>query len=216
MTDFRHTSDLRRPRVFVPAQASGRTSCRPRPADSPEPAAQDRPGRGADDAGRSRKVRSAAIATSISTSGGNRWVGPPRPRTAPDWRPFAGNLSARSAAYALSVLGALFRWLIEQRYVLANPFAGIKVRGRTRVAPLDTSHGFSEGERAAIQDTRNMRGITAAFGEHCPACGETVLAFSGEPDAVADAMVAWQDTMGGDAKIGMQSRAGEHLPFEGE
>jgi len=26
------------------------------------------------------------------------------------------------------VLGALFRWLIAQRYVLANPFAGIKVR----------------------------------------------------------------------------------------
>jgi hypothetical protein len=44
------------------------------------------------------------------------------------------------------VLGALFRWLIEQRYVLANPFAGIKVRGRTRVAPLDTSRGFTEGE----------------------------------------------------------------------
>jgi site-specific recombinase XerD len=75
-----------------------------------------------------------------------RWVGPPRPRHAPDWRPFARSLSSRSAAYALSVLGALFRWLIEQRYVLANPFAGVKVRGRTRVAPLDTSRGFTEGE----------------------------------------------------------------------
>ncbi|AMR79253.1 MULTISPECIES: phage integrase family protein [Cupriavidus] len=75
-----------------------------------------------------------------------RWVGPPRARNAPDWRPFAGGLSARSTAYALSVLGALFRWLIEQRYVLANPFAGIKVRGRTRVAALDTSRGFTEGE----------------------------------------------------------------------
>ncbi|PMS34972.1 site-specific recombinase XerD [Trinickia symbiotica] len=75
-----------------------------------------------------------------------RWIGPPRPRTVPDWRPFAGNLSARSTAYALSVLGALFRWLIEQRYVLANPFAGIKVHGRTRVAPLDTARGFTEGE----------------------------------------------------------------------
>jgi site-specific recombinase XerD len=75
-----------------------------------------------------------------------RWVGPPRARSAPDWRPFARALSARSTAYALSVLGALFRWLIEQRYVLANPFAGIKVRGRTRVAALDTSRGFTEGE----------------------------------------------------------------------
>src|SRR6185312_17013269 len=72
-----------------------------------------------------------------------RWVGPPRPRTAPDWRPFAGNLSPRSAAYALSVLGALFRWLIEKRYVLANPFAGVKVRERAHAAPLDTSRGFT-------------------------------------------------------------------------
>ncbi len=48
-------------------------------------------------------------------------------------------------------LGALFRWLIEQCYVLANPFAGIKVRGRTRVAPLDTARGFTEGEWALIR-----------------------------------------------------------------
>jgi hypothetical protein len=50
-----------------------------------------------------------------------RWVGPPRPRTAPDWQPFAGALSPRSAAYALPVLGALFRWLIGQRYVEGRP-----------------------------------------------------------------------------------------------
>lgn len=75
-----------------------------------------------------------------------RWVAPPRPHKEPDWRPFAGNLSGRSVAYALSVVGALFRWMIEQRYVLANPFSGIEVRGRTQVTPLDTSHGFTEGE----------------------------------------------------------------------
>ncbi|MFL9913681.1 phage integrase family protein [Paraburkholderia sp. RL17-337-BIB-A] len=82
----------------------------------------------------------------LAPSPRGRWVGPARPRHAPDWRPFARGLSSRSAAYALSVLGALFRWLIEQRYVLANPFAGVKVRGRTRVAPLDTSRGFTDGE----------------------------------------------------------------------
>jgi len=74
-----------------------------------------------------------------------RWVGPPQPRSSPGWRPFAGDLSARSAAYALSVLNALYRWLIEQRYVLANPFAGVKVRGG-RPAQLDTSHAFTEHE----------------------------------------------------------------------
>jgi site-specific recombinase XerD len=75
-----------------------------------------------------------------------RWVGPVRARSSPEWRPFSGGLSARSTAYALSVLGAMFRWLIEQRYLRANPFAGVKVRGSGRSTVLDTSHAFTEGE----------------------------------------------------------------------
>jgi site-specific recombinase XerD len=54
-------------------------------------------------------------------------------------------LSARSAAYTLTVLSALFRWLIEQRYVLANPFAGVKVRGGVK-SGLDVTRGFTESE----------------------------------------------------------------------
>jgi site-specific recombinase XerD len=79
-----------------------------------------------------------------------RWVGPPRPRSSPEWRPFAGGLSARSAAHALSVLSAMFRWLIEQRYVLVNPFAGIKVRG-VKAAAMDTSRSFSDAEWALLR-----------------------------------------------------------------
>jgi site-specific recombinase XerD len=75
----------------------------------------------------------------------SRWVGPASPRTSAEWRPFAGGLSTRSRAFALSVLSAMFRWLIEQRYVLANPFAGIKVRGAT-LATMDTTRSFSKGE----------------------------------------------------------------------
>ena len=74
-----------------------------------------------------------------------RWVGPASPRSSAEWRPFAGGLSTRSRAYALSVLSSMFRWLIEQRYVLANPFAGIKVRGANS-AGLDMTRVFSEGE----------------------------------------------------------------------
>jgi len=74
-----------------------------------------------------------------------RWVGAAQPRSSPLWRPFAGDLSVRSVAYALSVLNALYRWLIEQRYVLANPFAGVKVRG-SRPAQLDTARAFTEHE----------------------------------------------------------------------
>lgn len=74
-----------------------------------------------------------------------RWVGAPQPRSSPAWRPFAGDLSARAAAYALSVLNALYRWLIEQRYALANPFAAVKVGGG-RPVQLETSHAFTEHE----------------------------------------------------------------------
>ena len=81
----------------------------------------------------------------------SRWVGPPRPRSSPEWRPFAGGLSARSAAYALSVIGAMYRWLSQQRYVLANPFAGIKVRGASRDAGLAASRAFSEAEWSMVQ-----------------------------------------------------------------
>jgi site-specific recombinase XerD len=79
-------------------------------------------------------------------------IGPPRPHDSIEWRPFASALSARSIAYALSVLGALFRWLIAQRYVLANPFAGIKVRGSLRGATLDTSRGFTEDEWVSVRN----------------------------------------------------------------
>lgn len=80
-----------------------------------------------------------------------RWVGPPRPRSSPEWRPFAAALSPRSTAYALTVIGALYRWLIEQRYLLANPFAGIKVKGGKRAAALDAQRGFSSHEWSLVR-----------------------------------------------------------------
>ncbi|SFQ19507.1 site-specific integrase [Ralstonia sp. NFACC01] len=96
-----------------------------------------------------------------------RWVGPARPRTSVEWRPFTDGLSARSIAYALSVLGAMFRWMIQQRYVLANPFAGIKVRGGGRTAALDASHAFTEGEWALVRTIAD--GLEWSYGWEAPA-----------------------------------------------
>jgi site-specific recombinase XerD len=96
-----------------------------------------------------------------------RWVGPVRPRTSPEWRPFNGSLAARSVAHSLSILGALFRWLIEQRYVLANPFAGVKVRGAARPGVLDASHAFSEGEWALTRAIAD--GLEWSYGWAVPA-----------------------------------------------
>jgi site-specific recombinase XerD len=96
-----------------------------------------------------------------------RWVGSARPRSAPDWRPFTGGLSARSTAHAMSILGAMFRWLIQQRYLLANPFAGIKVRGGGRTAALDSSHAFTEGEWLLIRTLAD--GLEWSYGWDAPA-----------------------------------------------
>ena len=41
----------------------------------------------------------------------------------PEWRPFAGPLSPASQAQALTILSSLFRWLVDARYLSANPFA---------------------------------------------------------------------------------------------
>ncbi len=96
-----------------------------------------------------------------------RWVGPSRPRHSVEWRPFTGALSARSAAYALNVLSALFRWLVEQRYVLANPFAGVKVKSHAPRAGLDVSRGFSEGEWLLIRALAD--GLEWSYGWSAPA-----------------------------------------------
>lgn len=96
-----------------------------------------------------------------------RWVGPSRSRQSIEWRPFSGPLSARSAAYALTVLSAMFRWLIEQRYVMANPFAGVKVRGAAARTGLDVARGFTEGEWLLIRTLAD--GLEWSYGWGAPA-----------------------------------------------
>lgn len=51
-----------------------------------------------------------------------RWIGPPRPRHAPDWRPFRGPLSPASRRQSLVILQGLFAWLVEAGWVEHNPF----------------------------------------------------------------------------------------------
>lgn len=55
----------------------------------------------------------------------DRWVGPRQTRLSDGWSPFFCRLCPSSVAYALSVLSAMFRWFVEQHYVVANPFAGV-------------------------------------------------------------------------------------------
>ncbi|AST32040.1 hypothetical protein [Ralstonia solanacearum] len=61
-------------------------------------------------------------------------------------------------------------------------------------------------------EPRNLPGIHAIFGGECPNCGESVISFSGEPEAVANAMLLYQQTME-NAKLGAQNQEGEHTPY---
>jgi site-specific recombinase XerD len=84
-----------------------------------------------------------------------RWVGPLRPRTDPHWRPFTGQLSPSSAAYALTVINNLFGWLVNQRYLLANPFSKVKVAAAERKRVVDVSRAFTEAEWSLVRTIAN-------------------------------------------------------------
>ncbi|MGQ4879850.1 tyrosine-type recombinase/integrase [Billgrantia sp. LNSP4103-1] len=58
----------------------------------------------------------------VSPTPRHLWVGPPRPRHAPDWRPFRGPLSPASRRQSLVILQGMFAWLVEARWVDHNPF----------------------------------------------------------------------------------------------
>lgn len=95
-----------------------------------------------------------------------RWVGQAHARHSIEWRPFSGPLSPRLTAYALTVLSALFPWWVEQRYVLANPFAGIKVRGVSK-PDLDVTRFLIEGEWQLIRAIAD--GLEWSYGWTTPA-----------------------------------------------
>ncbi|NUA30262.1 phage integrase family protein [Cupriavidus basilensis] len=55
------------------------------------------------------------------------WCGPRNvPRWHVAWHPLEGALSARSVAFALSVLGNLFAFLVAQNYLVGNPFRAVR------------------------------------------------------------------------------------------
>ncbi|UBM09391.1 phage integrase family protein [Cupriavidus metallidurans] len=72
------------------------------------------------------------------------WCGPRNvPRWAVGWRPIEGPLAPRSVAYALSVLGNLFAFLMAQHYLVGNPWRAVRAPARTRRGP-DPGRGLSQ------------------------------------------------------------------------
>lgn len=80
------------------------------------------------------------------------WCGPrSRERWSPLWRPFEGPLSPRAQAYAVGVLGNLYRFLAEQNYLIGNPWHGVPVPRADRPAP-DVGRSLTEAEWVCVRE----------------------------------------------------------------
>lgn len=60
-------------------------------------------------------------------------------------------------------------------------------------------------------DTRVMDGIDAAFAGICSNCGETTIAFSGDSEKVANAMLTYEEFIGQEGILGAQTVTGEQI-----
>ena len=86
-----------------------------------------------------------------------RWVMTVRQRPgrdSPHWRPFAGPLSSASQRHALSIINAMFSWLVEAGYLAGNPLS--LGRRKRRIGPRQTNrflpHEHWDEVKATIQD----------------------------------------------------------------
>ena len=61
-----------------------------------------------------------------------------------------------------------------------------------------------QGELTEIfpMDIRGMKGIEAAFGAHCYPCDHDTFALKGDPEAVADLVLAMEQSMGSEMRLG--------------
>ncbi|MEN7527702.1 phage integrase family protein [Cupriavidus sp. DL-D2] len=74
------------------------------------------------------------------------WCAPrSRERWSPIWRPFEGPLSDRARAYSIGVLNNLYRFLVDQNYLMGNPWHGVHVP-RTAAPKLDVGRSFTEAQ----------------------------------------------------------------------
>lgn len=79
------------------------------------------------------------------------WCAPrSRERWSAIWRPFEGPLSKRAQAYALVVLGNLYGYLVDQNYLMGNPWRGIHAP-REAKPTLDVGRSFTEAQWHFVQ-----------------------------------------------------------------
>jgi site-specific recombinase XerD len=85
-----------------------------------------------------------------------RWCGPrSRERWSALWRPFEGPLSEGSRRQALAILANLYGWLVQSRYLLGNPFAGV-APVEERSQRIQTGRSFTQKQWRQVQEAVNQ------------------------------------------------------------
>ena len=101
-----------------------------------------------------------------------RWVMTVRQRPgrdSPHWRPFAGPLSNASQRHALSIINAMFSWLVEAGYLAGNPLslARRKRRSGSRQTSRFLPHEHWNEVKATILDMPSDTGREIAHAARC-------------------------------------------------
>lgn len=79
------------------------------------------------------------------------WCSPRHvPRWSPDWRPFEGALSSRSADTAITIVRALCEWLVRRHYLDSNPWDDVPAR--TDAPAMPQLRALSERQWQWVQD----------------------------------------------------------------
>jgi site-specific recombinase XerD len=93
----------------------------------------------------------------------SRWCGPrARQRWSPLWRPFEGALSAAARRQAVSILKNLYGFLVDQNYLMGNPWSAVPVPRAVRQR-VDVSRSLTSAQ------WRVVRAKAEEAGEHSSA-----------------------------------------------
>jgi site-specific recombinase XerD len=81
----------------------------------------------------------------------SRWCGPrARERWSPLWRPFEGPLSAAARRQAVSILKNLYGFLVDQNYLMGNPWSAVPVPRAVRQG-LDVSRSLTAAQWSFVR-----------------------------------------------------------------
>ena len=94
-----------------------------------------------------------------------------RERWSPLWRPFEGELSTAAQRQAITILGNLYGFLVDQNYLMGNPWSSVAVARAP--GKVNAGRSFTTKQWAFIEEELRERGSltrprrTIASAWHC-------------------------------------------------